>query len=152
MEWEANITEATEHIPNTINNKYATLADNGEDDEDKPTGHEDEHENNNKSTGMANAGDKRTGVESDVESTGVKSERAGVTKSKNMTLIEEDISEAEENTAEGKYLLTGNTDSATGKDIEESDPQFDEVKVETEELRGKHVIHQDTQVPTANNV
>ena len=70
MDWEAEIQEPEEHMPQLNNNQYAALA-----------GNEDDKENGTKSTEVENKGkitglrhnDKITGVDSDNESTGVKS-------------------------------------------------------------------------------
>ena len=104
------------------------------------------------SAGVENAEDKSIVVESDDESIGVNSESTGVSKANNMALIDEAITEAEQNTVEGTELFARNTDNDISKDTEEGEPWFNEVKVETEETWDEHVIHMDAQVLTRDNV
>ena len=84
-------------------------------------------------------GNKIKGVDRDGEITGVKSEleSTAVTESNDeagkMALIEEVISEAERDIAEGTELISGN-------------------ETKTDDTRDKHVIHQEAQVPTSDNV
>ena len=88
-------------------------------------------DNDSKITGVRNK-DKSTGVDNDNESMGINSESrsTGATdKADKIALIEEAISEAERDIAEGTELLAG-TES------------------ETEDTRDRNVIHPYLQVPT----
>ena len=76
VDWEAEIQEVVERMPQLNNSQYASLV--GDEDDDK---NRDDQENDNESTGAENDGKitgvqhnaKITGVDSDNENTGVKS-------------------------------------------------------------------------------
>ena len=116
------------YVPQINNNQYAALAGEG-----------DNEYNDTKSTGVENNGkitvvrhdDKTTGVGSDNKST-----ELGITvatdEAYELALVEEAISETEQDIAEGPDLLVG-------------------TEIETEEARNENVIHLDFQVPTVEH-
>ena len=125
VHWEAEIQDQAAYFPELSSNQYAVLEDKEGDKEKytKSIG----VEKNGEITGLRH-NNKITGVDSDNDS--MESGSAGATeKVYEMALIEEAISEAEQDIAEWTDLIAGN-------------------KIETEDTRNENVIHPDLQVPT----
>ena len=110
------------------NNQYADIA--GEEDDEENDTKNTEVENNGKTKGVRHD-EKITGVDSENESTELGS--TGATKKEYETaLIEEVISESDQDISEGTDLITG-------------------TETETEDARNKNMIHPDLQVPTVEH-